>query len=221
MSSVLLLLSAPSGAGKTTVSQGLLESEPGLRRVVTCTTRPPRPGEKHGVDYHFLQPLDFTKRVEAGHFLEHADVYGNRYGTLKSSVMEQLRAGCDVLLAIDVQGASSVRRLAARDPELLRALVTVFLTPPSRVELESRLRGRAQDSPEVIARRLATAEAELAEAPRYDYLVISRTRTEDLATMRAILLAERHRQTRVNLDWDAGGAAGTVGTAGTAGTGVS
>ena len=203
MSAVLLLLSAPSGAGKTTVSQGLLDNEPGLRRVVTCTTRPPRSGERDGVDYHFLQPMDFARRVEAGLFLEHADVYGNRYGTLKSSVLELLRAGNDVLLAIDVQGASSVRRLAARDPELERALVTVFLTPATPAELEARLRGRAQDSAEVIARRLATAEAELAEAGRYEYLVVSRSRAEDLATMRSILAAERCRQSRVEFRWTA------------------
>lgn len=185
------------------MSQGLLDNEAGLRRVVTCTTRPPRAGERDGVDYHFLQPVDFARRVEAGQFLEHADVYGNRYGTLKSSVLDLLRAGHDVLLAIDVQGAASVRRLAARDPELQRALVTVFLTPATRSELEARLRGRAQDTPEVIARRLATAEAELAEAPRYEYLVVSRSRAEDLAAMRAILSAERFRQSRVDFHWDA------------------
>ena len=198
----MFLLSAPSGAGKTTVSQGLLGSEPALRRVVTCTTRALRAGERNGVDYHFLQPLDFTKRVESGLFLEHAEVYGNRYGTLKSAVIEQLQAGKDVLLAIDVQGASSVRRLAARDAALQRALVTVFLTPPSRVELEKRLRGRAQDSAEVIARRLATAEVEVAEAPKYDYLVVSRSREEDLSAMRAILAAERQRQSRVEFVWN-------------------
>ena len=202
MSAILLLLSAPSGAGKTTVSQGLLEHEPRLRRVVTCTTRAPRSGERDGVDYHFLQPVDFARRIEAGHFLEHAEVYGNRYGTLKSSVLELLRQDHDVLLAIDVQGASSVRRLAARDPELRRALVTVFLTPRSRAELEARLRGRAQDSPEVIERRLATATTELAEAPHYDYLVVSRTRADDLAAMREILAAERHRQGRVEFSWE-------------------
>lgn len=201
VSAVLLLISAPSGAGKTTVSQGLLEREPALRRVVTCTTRPPRVGERDGIDYCFLQPVDFARRVEAGQFLEHADVYGHRYGTLKSSVLQLLRAGSDVLLAIDVQGAASVRRLAVRDAEMQRALVTVFLAPATPAELEARLRGRNQDSAEVIARRLAAAEAEVAEAPSYDYLVVSRTREEDLAAMRAILAAERHRQHRVELHW--------------------
>lgn len=205
MSAVLFLLSAPSGAGKTTVSQGLLDHEPRLRRVVTCTTRAPRAGERDGVDYHFLQPVDFARRVEAGQFLEHADVYGNRYGTLKASVLEVLRAGFDVLLAIDVQGAASVRRLAERDPELQRALVTVFLTPASRAELEARLRGRAQDGEAVITRRLATAESELAEAPRYEYLVVSGARADDLATMRAILAAERCRQSRVDFQWAVAG----------------
>ncbi len=206
MSSIVFLLSAPSGAGKTTVSNGLIGVESNLRRVVTCTTRPPRAGERDGVDYYFLQPLDFAKRVEAGLFLEHATVYENRYGTLKSSVLEGIRARRDVLLAIDVQGAASVRRLAARDPELARALVTVFLTPPSLADLEARLRGRAQDSAEVIARRLAMAQAELAEASQYEYLVISQTRESDLATMRAILAAERCRQGRVDFNWKAGSA---------------
>ena len=204
MSGVLLLLSAPSGAGKTTVSTGLMRVEPNLRRVVTCTTRPPRAGERDGIDYHFLQPLDFARRVEAGLFLEHATVYENRYGTLKSSVLAGLGAGQDVLLAIDVQGAKSVRRLAARDPELERALVTVFLTPSSLGELEIRLRSRAQDSPEVIARRLAMAQVELAEAPHYEYLVVSRSREEDLAAVRSILVAERWRQTRTVFQWNQG-----------------
>jgi len=178
-----------------------LAVEPNLRRTVTCTTRSPRPGERDTVDYHFFSPAEFAHRAEAGQFLECANVYGNRYGTLKSTVLDELRAGHDVLLAIDVQGAASVRKIARRDPELQPALVTVFLTPPNLSELAHRLRSRAADSEEVIARRLATAETEIAEIPNYEYVVVSRTRPEDLTNLRSILIAERCRRPRVPLSW--------------------
>lgn len=196
-SPLLFLVSAPSGAGKTTVGRGLLESVPGMVRAVTCTTRAPRVGERDGVDYHFLAPGVFEARVAEGAFLEHAEVYGNRYGTLKSEVLRRLGAGNDVLLSVDVQGAGAIREAAATDPDLDRALVSVFIMPPSVAELERRLRGRAQDGPEVIARRLAEARAEMDRWPGFDYVVVSGSMEEDLASMLRILGVERLRSRRI------------------------
>lgn len=193
---IILLISAPSGGGKTTVCSGLLAANPNLRRVVTCTTRPPRAGEVNGVDYHFFSPEDFTRRAAADEFLEHAQVYDRSYGTLKSSVLDLLAAGQDVLLNIDVQGAASVRRMAKTEATLGRALVTVFLTPASLTELEVRLRGRGSDSEAEVARRLAEARVEAAQAGEFDYLVISGTREEDARRMQAIYEAERLRKMR-------------------------
>jgi guanylate kinase len=194
---VLLLVSAPSGGGKTTVCAGLLAHNAGLRRAITCTTRAPRPGEADGVDYHFLAPAEFEAGVARGEFLEHALVYGHRYGTRSAAVLDLLRRGADVLLNIDVQGANSIRAAARAEPELAAALVTVFLTPPTRTELERRLRGRGSDPEDVIRRRLAAAQAEVAEAPRFDYLLVSETRESDLRRAQAIYEAERLRQARV------------------------
>ena len=196
--SILLLLSAPSGAGKTTLGDGLLRQNPGLRRVITCTTRAPRVGENEGVDYHFLSPETFSSKVEAGEFLEHATVYGRSYGTLAKSVRDLLNGGLDVLLTIDVQGAVSVRRVAETDTVLRDALVTLFLTPSSRWELTRRLKGRGTESDEVLAARLAAAEEEVAHWERFDYLIESRTREEDLRRAQAILDAERLRRSRVD-----------------------
>ena len=199
-SPLVLLVSAPSGGGKTTVCAALLAANAGLRRVITCTTRPPRPGERDGVDYHFFTPEEFARRVSAGEFLEHATVYGRSYGTLKASVLDLLAAGHDVLLNIDVQGAASVRRVAAADPVLARALVTVFLTPPTLAELESRLRGRGADPEEVVVHRLAEARLEAAQWGEFDYLVVSGTRTEDARRMQAIHDAERLRRSRLDFE---------------------
>lgn len=193
---LILLVSAPSGAGKTTVGEALLKQAPRLRRVVTCTTRAPRAGEVPGVDYHFLSPDEFSERVARGEFLEHATVYGRSYGTLKSAVLEQLSAGNDVLLIIDVQGAASVRRVAASDPVLSRALVTVFLTPSGMGELERRLRGRASEAEEVVQRRLQAAREEAARWGEFDYLIVSGTREEDLRRLHAVYMAESLRRER-------------------------
>src|SRR5947199_8548460 len=139
---LLVLISAPSGGGKTTICEQLLAARPQMTRAVTCTTRPARPGEKDGEDYYFLDAGSFLKRVQAGNFLEHATVYGNSYGTLKSEVLGKLRQGKDVLLNVDVQGAATIRAKTEEDAELNRALVSVFLTPPSISVLEERLRKR-------------------------------------------------------------------------------
>lgn len=196
-SPVLLVVTAPSGAGKTTVGRNLIETTAGLERAVTCTTRSRRAGEQDGVDYHFLGLEDFEQRVGAGAFLEHARVYGNRYGTLKSEVLERLARGADVLLSVDVQGAEVIRGVAEADPVLRAALVTVFLMPPSMDELERRLRGRNQDPPEVMARRLAVARDEIEHWPHFDYLVVSGRVEDDLAAMQRVLAAEKLRSARV------------------------
>ena len=196
---VLFVLSAPSGAGKTTVCDQVLKTRPNLTRAITCTTRPPRPGEREGVDYFFLDAGDFLRRVQAGNFLEHATVYGNSYGTLKSEVLSKLRSGRDVLLNIDVQGAATIRAAAEEDPELGRTLVSVFLAVPSLAVLEKRLRKRGQDSPGAIQKRLSVARQELAQAKHFDYVIISSTVAEDLRRMEAVIDAEKMKQARVPL----------------------
>jgi guanylate kinase len=170
-----------------------------MARAITCTTRAPRPGEKDGVDYYFLDASDFLKRVQAGNFLEHATVYGNSYGTLKAEVLGKLRAGRDVLLNVDVQGAGAIRAHADTDPELKPALVTVFLTPPSMAVLEARLKKRGQDSPQTIAKRLAVARQEIAQWKNFDYLIVSSSIAEDVRRLAAILDAEQMKQARGQL----------------------
>jgi guanylate kinase len=160
---LLILISAPSGGGKTTLCDMLLAACPHMTRAVTCTTRAPRPGEKEGVDYYFLEAGNFLKRLQAGNFLEHATVYGNSYGLLKSELLGKLREGKDVLLNVDVQGAATIREKALEDPELSRALVTVFLTPSSVEVLEQRLKRRGADDPAAIKKRLGVARQEVEE----------------------------------------------------------
>jgi guanylate kinase len=193
---LLVLISAPSGGGKTTLCQQLLAARPDVARAITCTTRAPRPGEKDGVDYYFLDPATFQQRVQAGEFLEHATVFGNRYGTLKSEVLGKLRQGRDVLLNIDVQGAAAIRERAAEEAELQRALVSVFLTPPSLAVLEARLRKRGTDASAVIQERLGVARQEIAQWKNFNYLMISDSIPEDLRRMLAILEAEKLRAAR-------------------------
>jgi guanylate kinase len=195
-SSLLVLLSAPSGGGKTTLTNAVLAADPNTVRAVTCTTRAPRDGELEAVDYYFLDPGDFLKRVQAGNFLEHATVYGNSYGTLKSEVLGRLRQGKDVLLNVDVQGAAAIRAKAEGDPELKRALVTVFLTPRSLSTLEERLRRRGKDSAATMQKRLSVARQEIGQWKHFDYLLISQSVPEDLQRMQAIIAAERMRNHR-------------------------
>ena len=196
-SPLLVLISAPSGGGKTTLCQQLLAAQPAMTRAVTCTTRAPREGERDGVDYYFLDAASFLKRVQAGNFLEHATVYGNSYGTLKAEVLGKLRQGKDVLLNVDVQGAAAIRQKAEEDSELKRSLVTVFLTPPTTSVLEERLRRRGTDSTAVIQKRLSVARQEIAQWKHFDYLLVSGTIAEDLRRMLAIVEAERMRSGRV------------------------
>jgi guanylate kinase len=193
---LLILISAPSGGGKTTLCRQLLRARPNMTRAVTCTTRPPRRGECDGMDYYFLQAGDFLKRVQAGNFLEHATVYGNSYGILKSELLGKLREGKDVLLNVDVQGAATIREKAESEPELKRALVTVFLTPPTLTEIERRLKKRAADLPAVIQKRLMVARLEIAQWKNFGYLLVSGTKQEDLRRILAIVEAEKMRSAR-------------------------
>jgi guanylate kinase len=193
---LLILISAPSGGGKTTLCQQLLAKHPEMTRAVTCTTRAPRPGERDGVDYYFLDAAAFARRVAGGGFLEHATVYGHSYGTPKSEVLERLGQGHDVLLNIDVQGAASICTASAQDADLRRALVTVFLTPASLAELDTRLRRRATDAEVVLQKRLNTARQEIAQWQDFSYLIISTTIAEDLRRMECIIEAERMRHSR-------------------------
>ncbi|MGQ9589611.1 MAG: guanylate kinase [Planctomycetota bacterium] len=180
----LVVISGPSGVGKTTVCRELLRL-PGLERVVTCTTRPPRPGEVDGKDYHFLSEDEFEQGVRAGAFLEHARVHGHLYGTPRGQVERGLLEGKDMILAIDVQGAAQIRRALGTSKRLPSAkLVTVFLEPPDWKELEQRLVSRGTDKPADVAARLAAAERELRESADYDLKVAN---VEVERTVREIL----------------------------------
>jgi guanylate kinase len=193
---LLILISAPSGGGKTTLCELLLAACPHMTRAVTCTTREPRPGEIDGVDYYFLEAGNFLRRLQAGNFLENATVYGNSYGLLKSELLGKLREGKDVLLNVDVQGAATIREKALEDPELSRSLVTVFLTPSSVEELEARLKRRGADDAAVIKKRLGVARQEVAQWKNFNYLLISTSKQEDLRRMLAIVETEKMRVVR-------------------------
>ena len=193
---LLILISAPSGGGKTTLCHQLLAARPDMTRAITCTTRAPRPGEQDGVDYYFFAPEEFQRRQQAGEFIEHATVFGWSYGILRSELVNKLRSGRDVLLNVDVQGAATIHERAQGDPELKRALVTVFLTPPSTRVLEERLKKRASDAPEEIQKRLGIARQEIARWKNFDYLLISLSVQEDLRRMLAIVEAEKMRAAR-------------------------
>ncbi|ODU26016.1 MAG: guanylate kinase [Thiobacillus sp. SCN 62-729] len=163
---VLYIVSAPSGAGKTSLVKALLKTDPGIRLSVSYTTRPPRPGETDGRDYHFVNHERFEIMLAEGEFLEHAEVYGNFYGTSKGSIGRDLNAGRDVLLEIDWQGAGQVRQHFPQS-------ASIFILPPSFNALRTRLAGRGQDSDEVIERRLAAAAHDVAHADTFDYIIVN------------------------------------------------
>lgn len=191
---VLLVLSGPAGAGKSTILRAAVAADPGLRFSVSCTTRPPREGEIDGVEYHFLSDAQFAAKAKAGEFLEHAGVHKWRYGTLRASVVGLLEKGIDVIMDIDVQGAWQIR--ACDHPEVARARVDVFVMPSDTAELERRLRARGSESEETFKLRMANALAEIAHWSRYDYRILSETREEDVAAFAAIVAAERLRVAR-------------------------
>ncbi len=194
---LLIVLSAPSGAGKTTLCQQLLIQNPSITRAVTCTTRQRRHGEWDGIDYHFLSTETFQQHIDQRRFLEHAQVFGNAYGTLKSEVLDRLARGSDVLLNIDVQGAEAVRARSLEDPILSKSLVSIFLTPVSLAELEARLRNRGSEPEDVLQQRLSVAREEIAHSVHFDYLLISSSREEDLRRMQSVVDAEKMRSCRV------------------------
>lgn len=192
---ILLVVSGPSGSGKTTLCRQLADSGE-VRYSISCTTRPPRPIEENGKDYHFLSKEDFFHRLEAGDFLEHAVVHGNLYGSLKSEVISHLQAGTDVVMDIDVQGAGQVRECP--DHDIRRAFVDLFVMPPSEEELHERLSGRGTDSDATIALRMSNALEEMRHWKRYAYRLLSSSREEDYAKFQALLAAERLRVSRIS-----------------------
>src|SRR5262245_16472348 len=187
---LMLVLSSPSGAGKTTLSRKLLEADPGVELSVSVTTRKQRPGEVDGRDYHFIDAARFEGMVKEGELLEWAEVFGHRYGTPRPPVEAALERGRDVLFDIDWQGTQQLREKAARD------LVSIFVLPPSIPDLERRLRSRAQDSDEVIHSRMAKAADEMSHWAEYDYVVINRDVERAFAEIRSIPAAERLKRER-------------------------
>ncbi len=184
---ILLVIAGPAGSGKSTLCDRLVAADLGFSRVITTTTRAPRAGEVHGVHYHFFTPEAFEAKVGAGEFLEWAWVHGKRrYGTLAASVLGPLAEGHRLVMSVDVQGVASFREAAASNPLLRQAMTTVFLVV-DHDRLLARMRDRGKDNEEEIARRMATAEAELREAPKFDYVIQSQTRDEDFAALLAIL----------------------------------
>jgi guanylate kinase len=187
---LMLVLSSPSGAGKTTLSRRLLEVDPSIALSISVTTRKQRPGEVDGRDYHFIDAARFDAMVERGELLEWAEVFGNRYGTPRALVQDTLARGRDVLFDIDWQGTQQLREKADRD------LVSIFVLPPSIPDLERRLRTRAQDSDDVIQARMAKAADEMSHWAEYEYVVINNEIDRAFAEVRSILAAERLKRER-------------------------
>lgn len=191
---LLLVVSAPSGAGKSTLCDRLLAEHPFMTRSVSCTTRAPRGAEVDGKDYHFLSKEEFNRRVASGLFLEHATVHGNQYGTLRSTVEAGLKAGLDVLMVIDVQGAASVRQSVKSAGGLLsQSYVDIFISPPSVEALRDRLQKRGEDTPDVIERRLANAQGEMARRDEYRYQVVNDDLNQAYTELRSIVQKEHDR----------------------------
>ena len=191
---MMYVLSSPSGAGKTTLSHMLLEAEQNIELSVSVTTRPPRPGERDHVDYHFIDQATFAAHIAGNALLEWAEVFGHRYGTPRQPVEQALSTGRDVLFDIDWQGTRQLKASCAAD------LVTVFILPPSAEALRQRLVKRGQDSPEVVARRMSKAAGEISHWAEYDYILINEDLAVSLASIRAILHAERLKRERRKVD---------------------
>lgn len=187
---LMLVLSSPSGAGKTTISRALLKTDEHLTMSISVTTRPPRPGEEHGKDYFFIDEPEYHRMVKAGDLLEHARVFDNFYGTPRAYVESQLAGGRDVLFDIDWQGTQQLK--ASTGPDV----VSVFILPPSIADLEKRLRGRAQDAEDIVRKRMSRASDEMSHWPEYDYVIVNRDVDQSIAQVQAILTAERLKQRR-------------------------
>lgn len=182
----VFMVAAPSGAGKSTLVNALLAQEAAIKLSISYTTRPPRPGERHGEHYYFTDVPDFRRRQEANEFLEYAEVHGNLYGTSRLQIADQIENGTDVLLEIDWQGAQQVKRQFPH-------AAGIFILPPSIAALEERLNKRGQDDPHVIARRLLAAGGEIAHAPEFDYVIINQDFATALSELTAIIRATRCR----------------------------
>jgi guanylate kinase len=188
---LLLILSSPSGAGKSTLAKKLMAWDPTIRFSVSATTRAPRPGETDGRDYYFKQRAEFEQMVATGEMLEHAEVFGNLYGSPRGPVEQAMREGRDTLFDIDWQGGQQIRNSA-----LGRDVVSIFILPPSISALEARLRGRAQDSDEVIAGRMAKSRDEISHWAEYDYVLVNDDLEATFAKLLTVLEAERMRRDR-------------------------
>ena len=186
----MLIMSSPSGAGKTTITRELLKRDGNISMSVSATTRAPRPGEKDGEDYYFVSKEEFDRMVQSGEMLEHAKVFDNYYGTPRMPVETALSKGRDVLFDVDWQGARDLRQAAGADQD------SVFILPPSIEELDRRLHARAQDSDEVVAKRMAQATSEMSHWGEYDYIVVNVDVDESVAEVQAVLTAERLRRHR-------------------------
>lgn len=189
MAGNLFIVSAPSGAGKTSLVGALLAAAPGVALSVSYTTRPPRAGEVNGRDYHFVTRETFLAMAQRGDFLESAEIYGNLYGTSQSWIQGEIARGRDLLLEIDWQGAAQVRRLFAD-------CISIFILPPSIKALEDRLHGRGKDSPEVIARRMQAARDEIAHVAEFDYVIINDKLDEAVHQLKAVVVAAGLRRDR-------------------------
>lgn len=187
---LMYVLSSPSGAGKTTLAERLLKGDPRIKLSISATTRKPRPGEVDGKDYYFVSEAEFLRMRDNNEFLEWANVFGNYYATPRAKVFDQLKTGVDVLFDIDWQGAQQLDAVAGGD------VVKVFILPPSRAELERRLRARNQDPEDVVRGRMAKADSEMSHWAEYDYVIINYDLDESEEMLRAILLAERLRRRR-------------------------
>jgi guanylate kinase len=187
---LMLVLSSPSGAGKTTLSRQLLENDSNIRLSVSFTTRPKRPSERDGADYHFVDTATFRDMIERNQFLEYAEVFGNYYGTPRAPVEDALNAGSDVLFDIDWQGTQQLEKSLASD------LVKVFVLPPSNRELVRRLVTRAQDPAEVVTQRMAKAADEMSHWAEYEYVIVNRDIATSLIGLKSILTAERLKRSR-------------------------
>jgi guanylate kinase len=194
---LLLVISGPAGTGKTTLSERLVGDHPETERIVTCTTRPPRSREKHGVDYFFLSDREFDEALANGEFLEWAPVHTSRYATRKSAVLDQLARNTDLVASIDVQGARAYRRAFEGIPEIRGRLVTVFIMPPDMETIRARLLARGQDSKEQIERRMRTALCEIDQWPDFDYCLVTGSKDEDYARLEGIWRAEKCRVARL------------------------
>ena len=189
MNGTLFIVSAPSGGGKTSLLKSVLEAEPDVALSISHTTRPPRPGEVDGQHYYFVAVADFENMLAAGEFLEHASIYGHRYGTWRKGIEQELEDGRDIVLEIDWQGAQQVRRL-------MPDVISIFIRPPSLDVQKARLMNRGQDAADVIARRLAKAEEEISHAGEYDYVIINEDFNRAALDLRSIIRAERLKVSR-------------------------